>query len=59
MKLRRRILPIGGSKAVTLPAPWLRAHGLKCGDVVEVSVDGHEVVVRPLAKREPQEVKTS
>lgn len=45
----RRLVRAGDSLAVTLPPDWLRGHGLKAGDPVELAYD--EVVrVRPVQK---------
>jgi len=41
-----KIVKVGGSLWITLPAPWLRYYGLGKGDVVELVYDG-EVRVKP------------
>jgi len=47
-QVRRAIIPVGGSGAITLPRHWLRSHGLQLGDRVEVTEREHEIVVRAL-----------
>jgi antitoxin component of MazEF toxin-antitoxin module len=42
----RRILAVGGSKAVAIPSDWLAAFELRLGDIVEVIHDSI-VLVKP------------
>jgi antitoxin component of MazEF toxin-antitoxin module len=35
----RRILAVGGSKAVAMPPGWLKMYGLELGDTVELYAD--------------------
>jgi antitoxin component of MazEF toxin-antitoxin module len=46
-KTVRRILQVGNSSGVTLPDEYLRAHGLKRGDLVEVTFN-RKVLIEPL-----------
>lgn len=40
-------LQLGGSLTATLPADWVRGHGLKAGDELMVEYDADSVTVRP------------
>jgi antitoxin component of MazEF toxin-antitoxin module len=43
----RRLIPIGGSIGVTLPAKFLRDKGWKAGDRVGIVFDDIAVIIRP------------
>jgi antitoxin component of MazEF toxin-antitoxin module len=42
----RRILAVGGSRAVAMPPEWLSALGLRVGDAIDVMYDS-VVLVKP------------
>ncbi len=42
-----RILRVGGSFVVAIPADWLRGHGLEKGDEVEIRYGEGDLIVRP------------
>ena len=45
----RKVIDLGqGSLIITLPRPWLRRHGVKKGDTLEVLTGEGELVVRIL-----------
>jgi antitoxin component of MazEF toxin-antitoxin module len=46
-KAVRRIVRVGNSSGVTLPNQYLKAHGLKHGDLVEV-IFNRKVLIEPL-----------
>ena len=45
-KTTRKLVKVGGSKAVALPPDWLRALKLELGDVLEVFYDS-VVLIKP------------
>ena len=49
----RRIVKAGGGLVVFLPVSWVRAHGLRRGDPVELLARSGELVVRVV--RQPSE----
>jgi len=51
LNLKRKILAIGGSKAITIPPNWLNRHGLTIGGEVELTVSDFAVIVRPVEPR--------
>lgn len=43
----RKVIDLGqGSLIITLPKPWLRRHGVRKGDTLEVLTGEGELVVR-------------
>jgi antitoxin component of MazEF toxin-antitoxin module len=47
---KRRILAVGGSRAVAMPPDWLVASGLDVGDKIELIYDS-VVVVKPVGMK--------
>ena len=45
--MQRKLIVVGGSAAVTIDPKWLRDHGLKLHDTVEVVTTDSAVVIRP------------
>ena len=52
--MKRTLIALGNSTAVTLPPDLLEQYGLKAGDVVEVTDTEQGIVVRPLPALEPE-----
>ena len=50
----RRLIPIGGSLGVTIPARFIKKSGWKRGDRVSLVCDDVVVVVKPTLKKEEQ-----
>jgi len=48
--ITRKVLAVGGSRAVALPKPWLDAWSITTGDEVELVLDETNslIVIRPV-----------
>ena len=46
--MKRTLLSLGNSTAVTLPPDFLEQHNLKSGDSVEVEATDQGIVIRPI-----------
>ena len=55
--MKRTLITVGNSTAVTLPSDLLERYGLKPGDAVEVSQGSEGIVVSPLAPSLAPEVE--
>ncbi|GEM_PF-4590483 len=56
-KVVRKVIPAGGSLAVTLPTDYVRAHGIKPGDRIELTYN-HVFVGKPIKPEELEEKLT-
>lgn len=54
----RKLIPWGGTYAVTIPAGWVRFYGLKAGDRLEMVANGEIIIKRIEKEPEGQTVKT-
>ena len=54
--LRRKITTSGNSAALVLSQDLLGLMGVKVGDDVEVQVEGHALIVRPIDERRRDEI---
>jgi putative addiction module antidote len=51
--MAQKVIQIGSSAGITLSPEVLETIGLKVGDIVHVSGNRHEVLVRPAEKAKP------
>ncbi|MCL0090257.1 AbrB/MazE/SpoVT family DNA-binding domain-containing protein, partial [Dehalococcoidia bacterium] len=47
---KRKLFPIGQTFGVTIPVGWVRYHGLKAGDHLEMIADG-EIIIRRIEEK--------
>lgn len=52
--MKRTLLSLGNSTAVTLPPDFLEQHGLKSGDAVEVEATDQGILIRPAQSLDPE-----
>ena len=51
--MKRTLLTLGNSTAVTLPPDFLEQHNLKSGDSVEVEATDQGILIRPVQNLDP------
>ncbi|MCL0093008.1 AbrB/MazE/SpoVT family DNA-binding domain-containing protein [Dehalococcoidia bacterium] len=48
----RKLMPMGATYVISVPVGWVRYHGLKAGDHLEMIADGEIIIRRIEEKRE-------
>jgi len=57
LRSRRKVIDVGGSAVITLPAVWTREHQVKVGDYLVLTVRGRSLQLQPLEGAEEQRAK--
>lgn len=54
LRARRKVIDVGRSSVVTLPASWTREHKIKPGDYLILTARGRRLELEPLETTEGQ-----